>query len=138
MNAATRRLVWRRAGGRCEYCRIHQADDDWFTFHIDHIIAEQHGGTDSLDNLCIACSACNLAKGTNLAGYWHGQIVPLFNPRLQKWERHFEWRGPVLVGRTLAGKVTVQVLNINHPARVFQREMLIAASRFPPAEDSEA
>lgn len=134
MNAATRRLVWRRAQNRCEYCHLHQ-DDDLFTLHLEHIIAKQHGGSDGLANRCLACRECNFAKGTNVAGYWRGRVVPLFNPRRQNWKRHFTWKGPLLVGKTLAGKVTAQLLGINEESRVLTRTFLIAEGRFPPPED---
>ncbi len=38
MDAATRTLVWDRAGGHCEYCRIHQ-DHVELRHHIEHIVA---------------------------------------------------------------------------------------------------
>jgi hypothetical protein len=46
--------VRRRAGNRCEYCRFPQAA---FRrgFHTEHIVARQHGGSASLDNLAFAC-----------------------------------------------------------------------------------
>jgi hypothetical protein len=135
MDTATRALVRERAGHRCEYCRVHQDDSDFLTFHVEHVIAQQHGGTDDADNLCLACSECNWAKGPNLAGLIAGKLYPLFNPRRQRWRRHFVWDGPLLVGRTLSGRVTVQVLNMNDPARVMLREHLIAEGRFPPEED---
>lgn len=78
---------------------------------------------------------CNLAKGPNLSGYLRGKIVPLFHPRRQAWKRHFYWRGLILVGRTLSGKVTVKVLNINDPRRILLRQSLIAEGRFPPNGD---
>ncbi|HJZ89304.1 MAG TPA: HNH endonuclease [Gemmataceae bacterium] len=68
MDAALRALVWGRAGGRCEYCRLHQTDADFLSFHVEHVIARQHGGSDGDDNLCLACCECNWAKGPNLAG----------------------------------------------------------------------
>src|SRR5580692_12396034 len=37
-------------------------------FHIEHIIARQHGGSTGLDNLAFACWTCNLKKGPNLSG----------------------------------------------------------------------
>lgn len=55
MDAATRRLVRRRAHGRCEYCRLPQAAQPFVTFHTEHIIAKQHGGSDRPENLCAAC-----------------------------------------------------------------------------------
>lgn len=134
MKAAIQRLVWRRAGGRCEYCHLHQ-DDDYFTLHVEHIIAKQHGGSDRPENLGLACRECNFSKGTNVAGLLQGRVVPLFHPRRQKWKRHFVWEGPRLVGKTLAGKVTVAVLNINEKSRVMTRAFLIAEGRFPPTDD---
>jgi hypothetical protein len=44
MDARLRAQVRDRAGGRCEYCRIHEDEDPFFTFPIDHVIAQQHGG----------------------------------------------------------------------------------------------
>jgi hypothetical protein len=46
MDALTRELVWRRAGQRCEYCRIHQEDEPFYRFHVEHVVAKQHAGSD--------------------------------------------------------------------------------------------
>jgi len=40
----------------------------------------------------------------------------------------------LLVGKTMSGRVTVQVLNINEPARVMLRENLLFEGRFCPYE----
>jgi hypothetical protein len=56
MERALEELVWRRAHGRCEYCRVAQ-EFDRLTFEIDHIIAEKHGGPPRASNLCLACFA---------------------------------------------------------------------------------
>jgi hypothetical protein len=135
MDAALRALVWKRAKGRCEYCRVHQDDADFLTFHVEHIWAVQHKGLDSPRNLCLACSECNWSKGPNLSGLLKGEVVPLFNPRRQRWGRHFRWKGPILIGKTRSGKVTVKVLNINDPARVMLRQNLFDEGRFPPEDD---
>jgi hypothetical protein len=131
MNAATRRLVRKRAGRRCEYCRIHE-DDEPFAFHLEHIVPKKHGGSDSPSNLAWGCHNCNLGKGPNLSGRVRGEIVPLFNPRRQQWQRHFRWKGPVLVGRTKCGRATVHVLNINADDRIKLRGILMASGVFPP------
>ena len=55
IDAATRRLVRERAGHRCEYCGMLQAQQSFPFFHVDHIIALQHGGTDEPDNLALSC-----------------------------------------------------------------------------------
>lgn len=132
MLQALRTLVWERARGRCEYCQMHQNDYEYQTFHVEHIISKQHGGTDNPENLCLACSECNWAKGTNLVGLLNGKIVPLFHPRRQIWKRHFVWEMTTLVGKTLSGKVTIRVLNMNNPQRLMLRENLLFEGRFPP------
>jgi 5-methylcytosine-specific restriction endonuclease McrA len=43
-----------RAGDRCEYCRIPSYISE-FTFPIDHIIAQQHGGKTIYANLALSC-----------------------------------------------------------------------------------
>ena len=132
MDAALQDEVWERAGAACEYCGMPQALDP-LSFQIDHIIAEQHGGTTESDNLALACLSCNKRKGPNIAGRdpLSGKLVPLFNPRTQKWTRHFRWDGPVLVGRTRIGRATIAVLGINRPDYVAFREELTNEGLFP-------
>jgi hypothetical protein len=94
---------------------------------MEHVIPKQHGGPDAEGNLAFACPQCNLHKGPNLTGIdpETGAIEPLFNPRLQAWDEHFEARGPYLFGKTPAGRVTVRVLAMNEDARVdLRRETL--------------
>ena len=93
MDADTRTFVRVRAGNHCEYCLIHQEHVE-FPHHIEHIIAKQHGGDDSSDNLALACARCNAFKGPNLSGIDpdSGQLVPLFNPRHHEWAEHFAFQ----------------------------------------------
>lgn len=133
-DAALRAFVRQRAGRRCEYCRLHEHHDDLFPFHVEHVIAKQHGGLDNPDALCWACSHCNWSKGPNLAGLLGGKLYPLFNPRRQNWHRHFRWEQTLLVGKTKTGTVTIHVLNINDPARVMLRETLLFEGKFPPQD----
>ena len=127
------RRVRRRAGGLCEYCRLPPAFDPW-PFHVDHILAEQHGGKTRFNNLALACSRCNWNKGPNLSGFdkLTREIIRLYNPRRDRWAEHFRWRGPQLVGLTPIGRVTIRVLAINHPNAVKLRRELIAEGVFPP------
>jgi hypothetical protein len=133
MQCALEQLVWRRAGRRCEYCQMAQADDR-LPFEIDHIIARKHRGPTRASNLCLACFACNNHKGPNVAGVDEKtkKIVKLFNPRRHKWHRHFRWDGPILLGRTPVGRVTVTVPEINLPYRIAFRQGLIDEGVFPP------
>jgi HNH endonuclease len=132
MTAALRAFVRERASRRYEYCRLHEDDADFLSFHVEHVVAKQHGGTDDPDLLCYACSECNWSKGPNLSGFFGGKIYPLFNPRKQSWKRHFRWERATLIGKTKTGKVTVRVLNINEPSRVMLREHLLLEGRFQP------
>jgi hypothetical protein len=107
---------------------------DAIPFEIDHVIAISHAGPTRAENLALACFLDNSYKGPNLAGIdpRTKRIIPLFNPRRQRWARHFRWEGPVLVGRTAAGRATIAVLRINLPHRIAQRAALIAEAVFPP------
>lgn len=97
------RTVWNRANRRCEYCHMPaMAHAGWF--HLDHIVAIQHGGLTAPENLALACGRCNRRKGPNIAGRdpETGEIVQLFNPRWDRWIDHFEWNGPDLIGTMYA------------------------------------
>ena len=71
-----------------------------------------------------------------MAGYdpLSGELVPLFNPRVDEWSAHFYWDGAVLAGLTPIGRTTVDVLKINEPERVEHRQLLIATGDWQPAE----
>jgi hypothetical protein len=121
-----RSLVRRRAGNVCEYCRLPQAVAPIVRFHIEHIVARQHGGATHPDNLALACGQCNFHKGPNIAALdpEDGQLVPLFHPRRDRWEDHFSWDGVVIVGRTPIGRATAELLAMNDWDRVEVRENL--------------
>ena len=94
---------------------------------VDHIVAEQHRGGDTLDNLAQICGYCNRHKGPNLAGIdpRTDRITRLFHPRRDRWARHFRWQSATLIGMTPIGRATVFVLDINADERVSFRETLI-------------
>jgi 5-methylcytosine-specific restriction endonuclease McrA len=110
-----KRFVRKRAGNRCEYCRTHQNHSPLATLHVEHIVPRKHGGASDPDNLALACIDCNLHKGPNLAGIdpATGLVTILFNPRLDRWDDHFQWSGIVIVGKTAIGRTTINVLCMN-------------------------
>lgn len=126
ISAATRDAVRRRAGDRCEYCRLPQAAEPDGPFHIEHIVARQHGGSDDEANLALACHRCNRHKGPNLAGIdpVGGRPALLFHPRRENWETHFEVQQFEIIGLTAAGRATVSLLQMNAPVRVELRRWI--------------
>ncbi|WP_374687437.1 HNH endonuclease [Promineifilum sp.] len=130
--ATLRRQVIARAGDRCEYCR-HPQIAALFPFEMEHVISEKHGGVTNLDNLALACPYCNRAKGSDLGSIdpISGDLVPFFNPRKQIWFEHFALEGANLVPLTAEARVTLSILELNHPSRLSERIALIAAGQYP-------
>jgi 5-methylcytosine-specific restriction endonuclease McrA len=120
MTESVRHLVRQRAEYRCEYCQLHQDDSPLAALHIEHIRPIKHGGTDDLENLCLACIDCNLHKGTNLTGIdpETDEITPLFHPRKDNWDEHFGWNGTRIAGSTAVGRATIRVLDLNGDDRL--------------------
>jgi len=114
VSKATREIVRERAGRRCEYCRKPEGVSQ-FVHTIDHITALKHKGTSELDNLAWACFQCNSTKGSDIASYDNKVLTLFYNPRIQKWDDHFEMDGAIILGKT----------PINHPDQVEVRFRLI-------------
>lgn len=130
--AFLRRLVKRRANGRCEYCRLSQAGQE-ATFHIDHIIPLTDGGATIADNLALACVSCSLRKGArrNAVDPQTGDVANLFHPRLDAWNEHFQWNGERIVGVTISGRATVVALDMNRSLILAIRAEEAALGRHP-------
>jgi hypothetical protein len=126
------RRVRDRAKAACEYCHLPEAAIE-ARFHLEHIIARQHGGERSLENLALACPSCNRHKGPNVAGIdpSTSSLSELFNPRRHNWTDHFYWEGTLLRGSTAIGRATIQVLAINGPLLVGLRDALAEEGLWP-------
>lgn len=115
-----RQQVEQRAQERCEYCHAPQ-NACGYRFHLEHIIPRTLGGEDALPNRALACASCNLAKAARVTGIdpITGEEVPLFNPRINKWEEHFRWADDqqTLEGLTQIGRATVATLSMNSELR---------------------
>ena len=121
--ASARRLVRQRASEKCEYCDLAQSSFPLVSFHVEHVVAKQHGGSDDLDNLCLSCHWCNLFKGPNLSSLVEGKLTRLFNPRTDSWSDHFAAIDGRIQGITAIGVATVSLLNMNDPDRVELRRL---------------
>jgi hypothetical protein len=73
-------------------------------------------------------------EGPNIAGIdsLTGRITRLFNPRRDKWTRHFRWEGPYPVGKTSVERTTIVVLAMNHANAVAVRQSLTEEGLFSP------
>jgi hypothetical protein len=122
-------LVRDRAENRCEYCR-HSAEYTCAPFECEHVVPRSRGGGDSPDELAWACRACNYHKSskTHARDSITNRLVPLFNPRRQRWVDHFRWSDDkfTIVGRTPSGRATVAALQMNRPEIVNLRRVLVA------------
>ena len=133
MDVGLREAVRRRAHECCEYCHLPESADPLEVFHLEHVVAKQHGGGDQDYNLAWACGRCNRRKGTNLASIdpETDQRVSLFNPRADNWTEHFSVKGAYVVGLTAAGRATARLLDMNSFRRIGVRRRLIRRGRFP-------
>jgi rubredoxin len=131
--AAIARIVETRAGGRCEYCLMHQALQG-ATFHVEHIVPTSRQGSFDFDNLAWCCPSCNLSKSdrVELKEPDGPGMIPFFNPRTDVWGTHFRWEGFVLVGQTPIGRATVTALNVNSARRILIRQAEQLFNLFPP------
>jgi hypothetical protein len=109
---------------------VHETDS-YVGYQIDHIIARKHGGATSLANLAFACLICNRHKGSDVAAPdpTTGEIVPLFNPRQQRWQEHFTLQGGLIVPRSSIGRATANLLRLNTPERVLERLEFVKSGR---------
>lgn len=88
------------------------------------------------DNLALACKLCNTFKGSDIASIdpKTNQITPLFNPRQDNWQEHFQLDNAEFRPLTDKTRVTVQLLQLNRGDRIEERRLWIAARlmQLPP------
>ena len=138
VNEATRNQVCQRANYLCEYCH---ASEQWqyVKFTVDHVIPLDRGGSNSLDNLALACFHCNRRKSnkTTAIDPQSDLEVPLFNPRSDIWKKHFIWSADRLyiIGLTPIGRATVTALALNRMRIINIRAADLAVGRHPPPKD---
>lgn len=113
---ALRDRVAAQAKHRCGYC-LSQQEVVGSLMEIDHLIPEALQGKTEETNLWLACRECNAAKGDHVTASdpQTGEVVPLFNPRQQRWNEHFAWtaNGEEIGGVTAVGRATVSALGLS-------------------------
>ncbi|MTJ53935.1 HNH endonuclease [Anabaena sp. UHCC 0253] len=132
-----KKAVSERANGCCEYCRS-QARFAMQPFSIEHILPRSQGGMTSLDNLALSCQGCNNHKYNKTEGIDQisGNVVSIYHPRQQQWNKHFAWNDDftLVIGLTPTGRATVETLQLNREGVVNLRRVLYAIGEHPPAE----
>ena len=130
-----RQKVFERANFRCEYCLAPEIIG--VSMEVDHIVPQATGGSDELDNLCLACDRCNAAKSAAQSGVDPETAIetPLFNPRSHAWTAHFSWSEDfaTAVGKTATGRATIERLHLNHEKREVMRRLWVQLELHPPA-----
>ncbi|MEP7342054.1 MAG: HNH endonuclease signature motif containing protein [Acidobacteriota bacterium] len=127
-------IVAERAGHRCEYCHAPERVFN-FPFEVEHILPRNRAGKGDLENLALACRACNLFKSSYTFRFdMETQTeVRLFDPRRDEWAVNFQidiGTGEI-AGLTPIGRVTVQQLQMNNPAQLAARLRWIDWDIFP-------
>jgi hypothetical protein len=143
-NDELKQAIRERAHYICEYCHSpERLSANRFT--VDHVIPKSLGGSDTFDNLALACRRCNERRYNFVAGIdpETQDIVPIFNPRKQMWAEHFVWqdKGVVIEGTTPIGRATCLRLDLND-TRYPENDSIRETRRFwiqtglhPPADD---
>jgi hypothetical protein len=126
--------VARRAGHRCEYCRAPEVVFN-FLFEVEHILPTSMHGSDDLSNLALACHSCNLHKSDHTTGIDEvtQTVVPVFNPRQDRWDQHFQFdtEAGEIRGITPIGRATVGRLDMNSPAQIGGRALWARFRLYP-------
>lgn len=122
---------------RCGYCLIQQRYSPMI-FQFDHLLPVSFGGTNDEENLWLACGNCNNAKSDKTEAFDSvtNLTVPIFNPRTQNWNEHFEWDEDeaIIVGKTPIGRATVEALKLNDERVVAVRLEWVSAGWHPPKD----
>jgi hypothetical protein len=123
------------AMNRCGYCLSPQRLLPW-ELEIEHLKPVARGGTNEEENLWLSCRSCNSFKGVQT--HAHDPVtnrkVRLFNPRFQKWSRHFAWSvgGTQIIGKSASGRATNIALKLNNIFTVTARREWVSVGWHPP------
>ena len=96
----TRKLIYNKAGGRCELCGRKLLFED---MTLDHVIPLSVGGLDEVENLACVCLADNKFKSNILPEDFMERITEIFMYQMEKKQgNNFKWK---IVHRLLNGMV---------------------------------
>lgn len=132
-----RNKIRRQAKNRCGYCLTPQEIYP-VPLEIEHILPQAEGGTDTEENLWLACRVCNGFKHAKTVGTdpQTKETISLFNPRIQNWDEHFEFNRDKtkIIGKTACGRATAEALKLNNDLAVAVRKKWVKIGWYPPQD----
>jgi hypothetical protein len=130
-----RQRIAELARNRCGYCLLQEVVSG-IPLTIEHLLPKAHGGGDEDENLWLSCRLCNERKGTlvQIVDPDGGELVPLSNPRTDRWDDHFCWStdGAQILAKTAVGRATVVALALNDELRVRAQAIWVKSGWHPP------
>jgi hypothetical protein len=86
-------------------------------------------------DFALSCWNCNNKKAEHVDGVDpdSGAVVPLFNPRTDDWDTHFELDSTLteIRGKTSCGRATVDRLRMNDSSQVEARTLWLQTQVWP-------
>lgn len=142
ISAEVRGAVRSAFEGRCGYCGVSETSVGG-ELEMDHYLPQAAGGSDDIDNLVYACTACNRFKGDYCPVAGTPESLRLLHPRRDEASAHVvETENGRLVGLTPRGWLHIQRLHLNRPQLVELRRLYRALSaqgdNLSLARDAEA
>jgi len=126
--------VAKRARNRCEYCLAPEIVQT-SVFEVEHVFPRSRGGSNEMENLALACRACNRNKQdrTEYVDNLTGHDAANFNPRQDRWSEHFEFdpESCFIHSSTPIGRATVALLDLNNAQQVQARSIWIQLGIYP-------
>ncbi len=142
VSADARAAVRAAFGGRCGYCGVSESFVGG-ALEIDHFHPQAAGGSDEIENLVYACTACNRFNGDYASAPHSPESLRLLHPRRDDLDAHItEMLDGRLLGITPRGWFHIQRLHLNRAQliemRHLQRIMRAQRDELTRAKEAEA
>lgn len=114
---------------KCVYCQAPDTVRGYDAFGVDHYRPKKRfpAQATAYDNLFYACNACNARKGAYWPAAEHESTRFIPNPCDHEMFRHLRYAHARVEARTEAGRVALDLLDLNDSDAVAWREMILTA-----------
>jgi hypothetical protein len=142
ISTETRAAVRAAFGGRCGYCGVSETSVGG-ELEMDHFHPQAAGGSDDIENLVYACTACNRFKGDYAPAPDAPESLRLLRPQCDDLAVHIEETAHGrLIGLTPRGWFHIQRLHLNRPQlvelRYLHRVLQAQKADLSRAQEAEA